>query len=243
MTTKSIVIMIVMLLQSFLYSYAGDNLRDQSEALSFADYDSNCIYDRTICIKAFPFYQGNDCLFFNITLYVCGQVEILKTRFVNFDNTESEIYERCNALIQRHTYLTRMARELADTISFVLLIQLFIITIQLCITGFQFILVLKVNDAGKSLMVQFTFLSQLTLYSFIGDYLKSQMEEVGLSIYQNACYNFPTKLTKNLIFVIMRTQYPVALYAANFVVNLSTYMSILKASISYLSVLRVMIET
>lgn len=30
-----------MLLQSFLYSYAGDNLRDQSEALSFAVYDSN----------------------------------------------------------------------------------------------------------------------------------------------------------------------------------------------------------
>lgn len=38
---KSITIMIVMLLQSFLYSYAGDNLRDQSEALSFAVYDSN----------------------------------------------------------------------------------------------------------------------------------------------------------------------------------------------------------
>ncbi|XP_018341757.1 PREDICTED: odorant receptor 9a-like [Trachymyrmex septentrionalis] len=41
MTVKSIVIMIVMLMQCFLYSYAGDNLRDQSEALSFALYDSN----------------------------------------------------------------------------------------------------------------------------------------------------------------------------------------------------------
>ncbi|XP_012526058.1 odorant receptor 9a [Monomorium pharaonis] len=41
MTMKSIVIMIVMLLQCFLYSYAGDNLRDQSEALSFALYDCN----------------------------------------------------------------------------------------------------------------------------------------------------------------------------------------------------------
>lgn len=92
-------------------------------------------------------------------------------------------------------------------------------------------------------MVQFTFLSQLTLYSFIGDYLKSQMEEVGFSIYQNAWYKFPTKLTRNLIFVIMRTENPVALYAGNFMVNLSTYVSILKASISYLSVLRVMVET
>ncbi|KAL0129878.1 hypothetical protein PUN28_001859 [Cardiocondyla obscurior] len=40
MTMKSIVIMIVMLMQCFLYTYAGDNLRDRSEALSFALY--NC---------------------------------------------------------------------------------------------------------------------------------------------------------------------------------------------------------
>lgn len=33
------------------------------------------------------------------------------------------------------------------------------------------------------------------------------MEEVGLSIYQNTWYNFPTKLMKNLIFVIMRREY------------------------------------
>lgn len=38
---KSVVVMIVMLLQSFIYTYAGDNLRDQSEALSFAIYNSN----------------------------------------------------------------------------------------------------------------------------------------------------------------------------------------------------------
>jgi len=41
MMVKSIVVMFVMLLQSFLYSYTGDNLRDRSEALSFAIYDCN----------------------------------------------------------------------------------------------------------------------------------------------------------------------------------------------------------
>jgi len=92
-------------------------------------------------------------------------------------------------------------------------------------------------------MVLSTFLAQLLLYSFIGDYLKSQMEEVGHTIYQSAWYDFPVKLMKNVIFVLMRTQSPIALRAGNFVVvNLSTYMSILKTSASYLSVLRVMIE-
>jgi len=92
-------------------------------------------------------------------------------------------------------------------------------------------------------MVLVDLFSQLSLYSFIGDYLKSEMEEVGLSIYQCSWCDFPTKLTRNMIFVLMRMESPVALQAGNFFrINLSTYMSILKTSVSYLSVLRVMIE-
>lgn len=92
-------------------------------------------------------------------------------------------------------------------------------------------------------MAQSAFLTQLTLYGLIGNYLKSEMEEVGLSIYQSTWYNFPAKLMKHLIFVIMRSDVPVALQAGNFiVVNLATYMSILKTSLSYLSVLRVMVK-
>jgi len=95
----------------------------------------------------------------------------------------------------------------------------------------------------KSSIVLVALLSQLTLYSFIGDYLKSEMEEVGLSIYQSSWCDFPTKLTRNMIFVLMRMESPIALQAGNFVmINLSTYMSILKTSVSYLSVLRVMME-
>jgi len=70
--------------------------------------------------------------------------------------------------------------------------------------GFQFILSLKVHNVvmtAKSFMVLVAFLSQLTLYSFIGDYFKSEMEEVGFSIYQSSWYDFPTKLTRNMIFV------------------------------------------
>jgi len=95
---------------------------------------------------------------------------------------------------------------------------------------------------GKSLVVVSVFLSQLSLYSFIGNYLKSEMEEIGLSIYQSAWYSFPRKLAKNVIFVLMQTKCPVALQAGNFiVVNLSTYVSILKTSFSYLSILRIML--
>jgi len=81
------------------------------------------------------FSKGNDALFLNITLHVCGQVNILKIHFINFDVTSPRIYDRFNALIQRHQDLITLARELSDLISFVLLIELFIISILLCIMG------------------------------------------------------------------------------------------------------------
>jgi len=95
---------------------------------------------------------------------------------------------------------------------------------------------------GKSLMALSLFLIQLTLYSFIGNYLKSEMEEIGLSIYQSAWYSFPKKLARNVIFILMQTKSPVVLQAGNYIViNLSTYVNILKTSFSYLSVLRIIV--
>jgi len=92
-------------------------------------------------------------------------------------------------------------------------------------------------------MVLSAFLTQLTLYSFVGNYLKSEMEEIGLSIYQSAWYNFPRKLTRNIIFILMQAKSSVAIQAGNFIlVNLSTYVSILKTSFSYISVLHIMVE-
>lgn len=113
--------------------------------------------------------------------------------------------------------------------------------------GFQLILALKRNDVViimRSFMVLNVGLVQITTYCVVGDYLKSQMEEVNVYIYQSTWYDLPVKLMKNLTFIIMRSQSPVQLQAGSFiVVNLETYMSILKTSISYLSVLRVMVET
>lgn len=45
------------------------------------------------------------------------------------------VCERFNALILRHEHLIRMARKLAETISFVLLVQLFISSMLICILG------------------------------------------------------------------------------------------------------------
>ncbi|KAG5314235.1 OR9A protein, partial [Acromyrmex insinuator] len=187
----------------------------------------------------------SDCVFLHIVLHVCGQLEILKANFINFDVTSPKVYERFNTLILRHDHLIRMTRKLAEIIRFVLMVQLFISSMLIIIIGFQFIIALTTNDYGmmsKSFLVLSAFLIQLTLYSVVGDYLKTQMEEVAQSVYHSFWYDLPIKVTKNIVFIMMWTQLPIKLQAGYFVVDLGTYMSILKTSISYLSVLRVMVE-
>ncbi|KAG5324313.1 OR13A protein, partial [Pseudoatta argentina] len=197
-------------------------------------YEFICIFEFIVLILT---STCNDSLFLNITLHMCGQVKILKADFINFVVSSPQVYDRFNDLIRRHNYLMELAKELTESISVVLLTQLFISSILLCIMGFQFILALKVHNVvviEKSALVLCTSLMQLSVYSFVGDHL--QMEEIGFFIYQSNWYNFPTKLARNLIFIIMRTRSPAKLLAGNFVVNIygnTRYMAVTKENDSH----------
>jgi len=69
------------------------------------------------------------------------------------------------------------------------------------------------------------------------------MEDIAHSIYSSNWYYFSLKLMKNILFVMMRSQQPVQLLAGRFfVITIETYMTILKSSLSYLSVLRIMMD-
>ncbi|XP_020296091.1 odorant receptor 13a-like [Pseudomyrmex gracilis] len=185
-------------------------------------------------------------MFLGTALHLCGQMKILNSKFADCFVGKSHNHDSFNTLVERHIYLINRAKELIETVNFFLLVKLFIMSILLCIMGFQCILALQVNNyiiVWKSLMVLCSFLTQLTLYCFTGEYLKSQMEKVATSIYQSVWYEFPEQVKKSIIFVIMRRESSVSLQAGNFIfVNLETYMSILKTSLSYISVLRVMME-
>ncbi|XP_019697157.2 odorant receptor 82a-like [Harpegnathos saltator] len=190
---------------------------------------------------------GGDSFFLAITLHVCGQVELLRADFVNFGVKSSNPNEDFFKLVTRHHYLLDQAVLLTETISFVLVMQLFVSCVLISVIGFQFILALKVGDIimiVKTGIVQCDLLTQMFAYSYVGDYLKYQIEEVAQSIYCSNWYFLSVKLMRSITFVIARSQHPIQLVAGKFlVVNMETFMSIIKTSLSYLSVLRVMVET
>ncbi|KAK2588078.1 hypothetical protein KPH14_004143 [Odynerus spinipes] len=189
---------------------------------------------------------GNDCLFFGIALHVCGQVEILKIQFSQY-KFQKGMEKEFSRLISRYSELLTLADYLVETISVVLVAQLLVSCILICIIGYQCVLALQYSDVfvfAKSLTVLSTFLLQLLIYSYIGDYLTNQMEQVGYAAYKSEWYELPISRRKDLVFLLMRSQRLVQIAAAYFFpVNMQTFMSIVKTSLSYLSVLRVMLQT
>lgn len=86
-------------------------------------------------------------------------------------------------------------------------------------------------------------MSQLFLYSYGGDYLTWQNEGLGQAVYESVWYNFSTNTMRDLGFVMMRAGKPIRVTAGKFfVMTLATFMDILKIAVSYISVLRVMID-
>ena len=86
-------------------------------------------------------------------------------------------------------------------------------------------------------------MSQLFLYSYGGDYLTMQNECLGHAVYTSLWYNFSSNTMRDIIFVMMRAGKPISVTAGKFcVMTLGTFMDILKLSVSYISVLRMMIE-
>lgn len=82
----------------------------------------------------------------------------------------------------------------------------------------------------------------LLLYCFAGQMLEQRSEELAYTIYESPWYNFNVSVTKDLSFVILRAGNPQQLTAGKFLaINFVSFKEILKASASYLSVLRVML--
>ncbi|XP_029040925.1 odorant receptor 47a-like isoform X1 [Osmia bicornis bicornis] len=189
---------------------------------------------------------GSDAFFFGIVFHLCGQVEILKMKFSRAIDDSGRGAENLHLLINRHDYLLKLSVMLNDTISLVLAMQLLSSCILICTCGFQFILALHDGNVVmviKTFIILSTLMIQLYGYSYVGNYLKCQMDEIGYSSYNCSWYKLPTNVAKDIVIVILNAQKPVHLMAGKFfVVNLEGFMSILKTSMSYLSVLRVMIN-
>lgn len=98
--------------------------------------------------------------------------------------------------------------------------------------------------ALKCIVLIVTMLVQLYVYTYAGDTLESRTSEIAFAVYDSPWYYSRGHVARDLVLIIDRGNSPYCITAGKFVsMNLFTFKEILKASISYISVLQVLMDT
>ncbi|KAL6262775.1 hypothetical protein P5V15_005565 [Pogonomyrmex californicus] len=214
----------------FLFSpfiYANFDLLWTSEEQIF-----NKTSERRLLLAAY-------CVFGSYTSLTYGFVEILQTLQIlvnflrmNFSEIDDKVFfsrNKFDVLLKKHRRLIYLAHHLQKAFSFQLILTLSMHNTYAAMKHVRFIAVLLI---------------QLFLYCFAGQTLEFQSQGLAFAIYDSPWYTFDISIMKNLPLMILRTTHPHQLTAGKFLaINFVSFKEILKASASYLSVLRVMLET
>nr|UEN71200.1 olfactory receptor 17 [Gregopimpla kuwanae] len=191
---------------------------------------------------------GSDAFFIAMTSHLCGQLEILKIKFSSLGQEDDPVESRrkMSTLIARHGHLLKLAEMLEDAYNMIVFTQLLVSVMLITVFGFCFLMTLEANNyvgAIKNIVVIEFMLLQTFMYSYVGENLQCQGDDIIQSVYDSSWYQLPNSLSKDLIFVMMRSNVPLQLTAGKFFsMTLATFMDVIKTSASYLSVLRIMIQ-
>ena len=98
-------------------------------------YQYMLIVGQKIHLFILKYELGSDSLFFGIIFHLCGQVEILRLEFNRLNNENEKAMEHFISLTKRHIYLLKLAKMLSETISSILIVQLFTSCILICTSG------------------------------------------------------------------------------------------------------------
>ncbi|KAL0133989.1 hypothetical protein PUN28_001122 [Cardiocondyla obscurior] len=148
-------------------------------------------------------------------------------------------------LVERHNKVISFSENIEQLFSFIGLMQVVWNTLLICCLGF--VLIISVyNETGVFMLVKtvFAYLAITTeafIICFAGEYLSLKGALIARATYETLWYDMPSDRSKYIIFIIMRSQKRLAITAGKMMdLSFETFMTIMKASASYVSVLYAM---
>ncbi|KAK0164891.1 hypothetical protein PV328_003458 [Microctonus aethiopoides] len=189
-------------------------------------------------------YSNCDSFFFGMIMHLSGQFRVLSANFKYFSECSNNEYytHQLVKLIERHQHLLTMANGFEDIYNLLILIHFGIAIMIICISGIILLISLQSSDFAIVVdMVCRIFLTyfQLFMYCYTGEQLRTEAMNVKNIIYNSPWFNMPLSTVKNMVFVIMRSDYPVSLTAGKiYEMNVPNFLAIVKTITSYFSVMR-----
>ncbi|XP_077261513.1 odorant receptor 13a-like isoform X2 [Temnothorax americanus] len=187
-------------------------------------------------------------LFGDYVLHLSGQVDIICQEFENI--SKNILLHRFSTpsfgmLIEKHNKVISFSENIEQLFSFIGLMQVVWITLVICCLGFVLIISIH-NKTGvfalvKTMIAYLAIAMEVFMICFSGEYLSSKGKSIARATYETPWYDMPSNQSKILIFIMMRSQKRLAITAGKMMdMSFETFTSIMKASVSYVSVLYAM---
>ncbi|XP_018354626.1 PREDICTED: odorant receptor 43a-like [Trachymyrmex septentrionalis] len=204
-------------------------------------YELTFISQSVYIIIAMMSYSGIDNFLGLLVFHICGQLDILKNRLTSLDKCKNS-HKILNSCITRHIRLLRF-----DPYEIYNQILLFLFIYFAILFAFYIFRIISLFDEGNNIsfphLVYFAstvinIFAHMCLYCALGEILVAQCNKIYYAAYNNKWYTMNSKVTQNLLILMIRGSKPVYLTAGKvFPVTMATFCSLVKTSVGYMSVL------
>ncbi|KAL6446783.1 hypothetical protein ACFW04_001304 [Cataglyphis niger] len=233
-----------------------DNEIDNTNMSHKDRFHESCVFRSESSRQAFMIIQaiqmfitgistfGTTSFFFGLAMHLCAQFDVLSIKLSEFQINDA--HRAIAETVQRHCQLIRLANCMEESFNANILIYLFVTTTLMCINGFMLIVSLRLGNLAMIIhnaSVLLLMMIQLSFYTFAGDCLEMRSIALSYSTYNCDWYDLPANVARDFQIILIRTSIPHQLTAGKFLpMNMITFKDILKSTVSYLSVLRVMLN-
>ncbi|XP_058805729.1 odorant receptor 13a-like [Phymastichus coffea] len=172
--------------------------------------------------------------------HVCGQIAVTSWMLRNFSAGSFDV-AAFGRIIDKHLRAITFARKLEGYLSSMCLVELTGCCFNICMLGYYFITEHSQSLVGPytycMLLMSFTF--NIFVFCYIGEQLTGKCSVIGNVAYNVDWYDFAAKDARNLLMMVASTQRPVVLTAGKMAtLSMTCFSSVIKASFSYLNMLR-----
>ncbi|KAL0133982.1 hypothetical protein PUN28_001119 [Cardiocondyla obscurior] len=202
-----------------------------------------------LCILSIASVVGMiNALLATLVIHVGGQVDIMRQAIMEVHST-NDLTISLNVfrdLVRRHRKIIALSNDIESLFSTISLLQLLWNTLIICCTGFMIILALSSSKAAMAILMKSMFLYiaktlEVFVFCYAGEFLSSKSKSISDVVYESLWYDMVPSDRRILLFIMVRSQKRLTITAGKvFDLTLEGFMSVMKASASYMSVLHAM---
>ncbi|KAG6804468.1 odorant receptor 35 [Apis mellifera caucasica] len=205
------------------------------------------------CLAGFVIYSvtvGSCSLAAIFVMHACGQFQILVTKLRRLidglkgdKDMENIVHEqRLGNIVEHHLHILGFISQIEELLNEICFVEFIGCTLNICFLGY---FLLKEWEQSETIgiltycILLISFIFNIFILCYIGEILSEECKSIGLSAYMIDWHRLPGKKALSLILISAASNSSTKLTAGKLVeLSLSSFCSVLKSSLAYLSLLR-----